>query len=150
MPQLIGAQAQAVPDAVAVACGDRWLSYAELEVRAARLARTCWPRRGRGRRRWWGCAWSGRPELITALLGGAGRPGRRTCRWIRGYPAERIAFMLADAGPGCWSATGGGIGGLAAGPVRVLAVDDPRVAAQLARRAGPAAGPGGGAGSWRM
>ena len=53
-----------------------------------------------------------------------------------GLPAGRMAFMLADAGPGCWSGTGAGAGRRCrAGRVRVIELDDRcrgRAIAQLA------------------
>ena len=39
VPELIAARAARVPDAMAVCCGDAWVSYGELVERAARLAR---------------------------------------------------------------------------------------------------------------
>ena len=41
----------------------------------------------RSARSWWRRCWR------------CGRRGRRTCRWTRGTRPERLAFMLADAGP---------------------------------------------------
>ena len=56
-----------------------------------------------------------------------------------GYPAERIAFMLADARRRCWCvADGGRCGDAAGGRCRCVVLDDPAT-----RRCGLAAAGGG-------
>lgn len=52
MPELLEAQAARTPEAIAVTCGDAWLSYGELNARASGW-RDCWRGTGRGRSRWW-------------------------------------------------------------------------------------------------
>ena len=101
VPELIAARAAACPDAVAVVCGDVHLSYGELDVRAGRLARLL-AGAGAGPERWWGCAWSGAPEMVTAMWGYGG-PGRRTCRWTRATRRPGWRRCWPAAGPGCWS-----------------------------------------------
>ena len=132
VPELIAAQAARTPDAVAVAAGIWRVSYGELDGRADRLARVL-AARGRARRRWWRCAWTGRPELVAALLA-VWKAGRRTCRWTRATRPSGSAFMLADARRGgWWSRPGGwrpGCRGLA-----VVALADPRPR-RRSRRAG--------------
>ena len=140
--QLIWARAQAVPDAIAVACGDRWLSYRQLAVRAARLAHLL-AAAGAGPETVAGLCLERGPEMITAMVG-SWLAGAGYLPLDPGLPPARIAFMLADSRARVLVGTGAVIGGLAAGPVRVLAVDDPRVAAQLA--AGPGLPPGRAAG----
>jgi amino acid adenylation domain-containing protein/non-ribosomal peptide synthase protein (TIGR01720 family) len=74
--------------------------------------------------------------MVTALLGVL-KAGAAYLPVDPGYPAERIAFMLADAGPAAVLTTAVLAGGLPAGPP-VIIVDDPGVAAEVAaRRAGP-------------
>ncbi|MFJ9382053.1 amino acid adenylation domain-containing protein, partial [Streptomyces sp. NPDC101455] len=94
--ELIAAQADAHPDAVAVTCGETVLKYGELMTRANRLAHhlrgsgvgtesivaLCLPRG---------------VDMVVAMLavwqaGGAYLP------LDPGYPAERLEFMLADSG----------------------------------------------------
>ncbi|MBB4906250.1 non-ribosomal peptide synthetase [Actinophytocola algeriensis] len=94
---LIAAQADKTPDNVAVVAGDRRLTYRELLDRAARLAGVL---RARGVRqeRLVALALSRSDWLPVAILavwqaGGAYLPVDPE------YPAERIAFMLDDAGP---------------------------------------------------
>ena len=80
VPQLFGVRAGRVPDAVAVVAGGRWVSYGELAVRAGRLA-SCLRGWGRGRRRWWGCAWIVARRWSWRSWGRGWR-GRLTCRWM--------------------------------------------------------------------
>lgn len=96
LPQLIAAQATATPENVAVTHGDRSLTYRELDARAGLLA---------GRLRSLGVG----PDVVVALYmnrsqamivaalavlnaGGAYLP------IDPGYPKERLAFLLHDAG----------------------------------------------------
>ncbi|MDT8913030.1 non-ribosomal peptide synthase/polyketide synthase [Amycolatopsis sp. PS_44_ISF1] len=94
---LIEAQAARTPDAVAV-CGDgERLSFAELDARAGRLARTL-AARGAGPERIVALAlprsvWMVIAQLAVLKTGAAYLPVDPA------YPAERIEFMLADAAP---------------------------------------------------
>ncbi|HEX8243764.1 MAG TPA: amino acid adenylation domain-containing protein, partial [Longimicrobium sp.] len=83
------------PDAVAVEFGDVVLTYAELDARATRLARRL-RAAGVGVESRVGVSMERSAELVVALLailkaGGAYVPLDPS------YPAERLAFMLADA-----------------------------------------------------
>ena len=75
------------------------------------------------------------------MLGAWLRRGRRTCRWIRAYPAARLEYMLADAAAAAMLAVLAQVlGGLPARRVPVLVLtDDPAVAAADRRGAGRAA-----------
>ena len=97
MPTLFAARAAATPDACAVVCGG---AVAHLR-RPDRAGRTGWPitcaRAGWGRSRSWACAWPRSWTWWSALLavwqaGGAYLP------LDPDYPADRLAFMLADSG----------------------------------------------------
>jgi amino acid adenylation domain-containing protein/non-ribosomal peptide synthase protein (TIGR01720 family) len=97
LPELIEAQVARTPDTVAVVCDGVELSYAELNARANRLARSL-VHRGVGPERLVGLALPRSADLMVALLavlkaGGAYLP------IDTGHPAERIAMMLADASP---------------------------------------------------
>ena len=95
LPQLFAAQAQKAPDAVAVVCGEQRLSYGELERRANQLAHHL-RALGVGPEVVVGLCAKRSLEMVVGLLailkaGGAYLP------LDPGYPAERLAFMLADA-----------------------------------------------------
>ena len=120
LPELFEAQAASTPDATAVVYGDAAISYGELNAAANRLARLL-AGLGRGRSRWWGCAWIGVVEMVTAILA-VWKAGAAYLPLDPGHPAGRLAFMLADSGAGLVvsrrqagvaGAAGGGPGGVA-------------------------------------
>ncbi|WP_344595660.1 non-ribosomal peptide synthase/polyketide synthase [Streptomyces violaceusniger] len=97
LADMFTAQATRTPDADALAYEDMRLSYAELEARSNRLARYLITR-GVGPESLVAVVMDRSPDLITALLavvkaGGAYLP------IDPGQPAERVAFMCADATP---------------------------------------------------
>ncbi|MER7727955.1 amino acid adenylation domain-containing protein [Streptomyces sp. NPDC096323] len=97
LPVLFEERVAGAPDAVAVVCGDVSLSYAELNVRANRLARYL-VGRGVGPERLVAVALPRSVEWLVAVLavvkaGGAYLPVDLS------YPADRIAYMLDDARP---------------------------------------------------
>ncbi|MGC1783327.1 MAG: non-ribosomal peptide synthetase, partial [Acidobacteriaceae bacterium] len=146
LPQLLAAQAAATPDAVAV-CGDgQWVSYAELDGRAGRLARHL-QEMGAGPEQVVAVAMERSPGLVTALLGVL-KAGAAYLPVDPGYPAQRIAFMLADSRAAVLIGTGAVIDELPAGRIRALAVDDPVTVVAVAAcprerlEPGRAAGPG--------
>jgi amino acid adenylation domain-containing protein len=84
------------PEAPAVVCGDRSLSYEELEVRSAALAcrlRTL----GVGPETVVGVHMERSPEAVVALLGVL-RAGGAYLPLDPSYPRERLAYMLEDSG----------------------------------------------------
>ncbi|HZW29446.1 MAG TPA: amino acid adenylation domain-containing protein [Isosphaeraceae bacterium] len=93
--RLFAAQARRTPEAVAVACGDCRLTYAELDARSNRLARRL-RGLGVGPEVLVGLCAERSPALVIGLLavlkaGGAYVP------LDPAYPAERLTFMLHDA-----------------------------------------------------
>ncbi|MFJ3506580.1 amino acid adenylation domain-containing protein [Streptomyces luteogriseus] len=99
LPALFEAQAERSPDAVAVLHDDVALTYAELNARANRLARVLL-RGGVGPDQVVAVALPRSAQGVVGLLavlkaGGVYLPVDPE------YPAERIAFMLADARPTC-------------------------------------------------
>jgi amino acid adenylation domain-containing protein/non-ribosomal peptide synthase protein (TIGR01720 family) len=136
---LFEAQARRSPDAVAVACGDESLTYGELDAWASRLAHYL-AAHGVGPEQLVAVAVPRSARMVAALLGVV-KAGAAYLPVDPGYPAARIAFMLADAQPAMLVCTTETVAGrLAASPVPRVVLDDPAVAARLA--AYPATGPG--------
>ena len=132
---LFEAQAARVPDAVAVACGDAVLSYAELDGRAGRLAAYL-TSLGAGPERLVAVVMDKSAEVFVAWLGVA-KSGAAFLPVDPAYPAERIGFMLADARPDLVVTTVAAASSLPAvaggDPPRVV-LDDPVLAGMLARQ----------------
>ncbi|MER6916016.1 amino acid adenylation domain-containing protein, partial [Streptomyces sp. NPDC000594] len=89
--------AAAAPDAVAVSCGGRELTYGELAERSAQLARHL-TALGAGPERLVAVALPRSPELLVALLAVL-KSGAAYVPVDPGYPAERIAAVFTDAAP---------------------------------------------------
>ncbi|MFC5184122.1 non-ribosomal peptide synthetase [Actinomadura harenae] len=97
VPELFAAQVARTPDAVAVESGDvRW-TYAELDARANRVARTL-IERGVGREDLVAIRLGRSADLVAVILGVV-KAGAAYLPVDPSYPAERIAFMLSDAAP---------------------------------------------------
>ncbi len=137
--QWAGEQAAASPDAVAVVCGDAWLTYGELWGRASRLAG--WLRgAGVGAESVVGLCLERGPELVAGVLG-VWLAGGAYLPLDPGYPVGRLGLMLADSGAVVVAGTGAVLGDLPAGRVRLVELDDPSVAAAI--RGMPAVPPAG-------
>ncbi|MEV7964452.1 amino acid adenylation domain-containing protein [Sphaerisporangium sp. NPDC088356] len=94
--QLFEERARTTPDAVAVVCGEREVTYAELDAAADRLAGLL-RERGTGPGTLVAVHLERSPEMVAGVLavlkaGGAYLP------LDPGYPEERLAFVLRDAG----------------------------------------------------
>ncbi len=99
LPELFAAQVARTPDAPAVTCGGRQLSYAELDATADRLARRLLAL-GAGPERIVAIALPPSDLFIAAMLAVL-KSGAAYLPVDTSYPAERIAFLLADARPVC-------------------------------------------------
>ena len=95
LPQLFAAQAARTPDAVAVVFEDTALTYAELDARANQLAHHL-QGLGVGPEVVVGLCVERSLEMVVALLGIL-KAGGAYLPLDPGYPAERLAYMLADA-----------------------------------------------------
>ncbi len=92
----VAARARATPDAEALRCGDRTLTYADLDRRANQLARHL-HRLGTGHGDLVGIATERTPEMVVAMLGTL-RAGSAYVPLDPSYPVERLAFMMDDSG----------------------------------------------------
>ena len=141
----LAVRAAGCPDVVAVVCGGVWLSYGELERRAGVLvggAGGCWVRVRSG---WWGLCLDRGVEMVTGIVA-VWKAGAAYMPLDPGYPAGRLAFMLAESEAALVVSRRqvGVAGELAAG--RVVWLDDPRTATLVAPAATwPGGGCGGGA-----
>ncbi|MFD7412521.1 amino acid adenylation domain-containing protein [Kitasatospora purpeofusca] len=97
LPELFEAAALADPGATAVSCEGETLSYAELGARADRLARLL-AARGIGPGTIVALALPRSLDLVTGLLAVA-KAGAAYLPLDPEYPADRLAYMLADAAP---------------------------------------------------
>ncbi|MEV0132076.1 amino acid adenylation domain-containing protein [Dactylosporangium sp. NPDC050688] len=96
LPGLIAAQAARTPDAVAVQFQDRRLTYRELEAAADRVARRL-RAEGAGPGGLVAVSAERSTDLVVGLLGVL-KSGAAYVPLDPDYPADRLAFMLADAG----------------------------------------------------
>ena len=130
LPSFVEEQAGCSPGAVAVVCGERELSYAELDRRANRLARYL-VSRGAGPERVVALALP-RGELMVVALLAVMKAGAAYLPVDPDYPAARIAFMLADAGPALLVSDSETAGGLPAGDFPVVVLDRGDVSSRVA------------------
>ncbi|WP_406729897.1 amino acid adenylation domain-containing protein [Streptomyces sp. GD-15H] len=138
LPELFAAQVALNPRAVAVACGDEELTYAELDARANRLAHELIAR-GVGPERIVALSLPRTDDLVVALLAVL-KTGAAYLPVDPGYPPDRITFMLADAAPVCMISTAAVAPGLPDAPdLPTLVLDDEEFSRSLAKR--PADGP---------
>ncbi|MFF4214903.1 amino acid adenylation domain-containing protein [Streptomyces nondiastaticus] len=127
LPELFEEQARRTPGAPALTAGDVTLTYAELDAAANRTARELLAR-GAGPERLVAVTLPRSADLVVALLAVL-KTGAAYLPVDPGLPAERVAFMLADAAP----VTGVCLSGPAARPGD-LVLDAPGVRDALAAR----------------
>src|ERR1700678_1965615 len=106
---LVERQAARTPEAVAVWYGGAALTYAELDAASSQLARLL-INRGAGPERIVPIALHRSAELVVALLAVL-KSGAAYLPVDPGYPAERVALMLADTAPVCVVTRAEGAGG---------------------------------------
>src|SRR6266404_3251908 len=99
LPALVEAQVALRGDAAALVCEDATLSYAALNARANQLAHLLIAQ-GAGPEQIVALALPRSAELIVGLLAIV-KSGAAYLPLDPGYPADRLAFMLADAKPVC-------------------------------------------------
>jgi len=97
LPAVFQAQVARTPDAVAIVCQDRVLTYAQLNAQANRLAHALIAR-GVGPEQIVALALPRSAEIVVALLA-VMKAGAAYLPVDPDYPADRIAAMLGDAGP---------------------------------------------------
>ncbi|MDR6977742.1 amino acid adenylation domain-containing protein/non-ribosomal peptide synthase protein (TIGR01720 family) [Streptomyces sp. 3330] len=105
LPELFRAQASRTPEATAVVFEETALTYAELDLRVERLARTLAAHGARAEATV-AVALPRSLALVVALLA-VHRAGAAHLPLDTGHPAERLAFTLADARPVCLVTTDG-------------------------------------------
>ncbi|MGV9775612.1 non-ribosomal peptide synthetase [Streptosporangium sp. NPDC003464] len=123
VPRMVRAQAARTPDATAVIVGDRRLTYAELDGAADRVAERL-RRSGVGPESLVAVYAGPCLELLPALLG-VWKAGAGYVPVDPGYPADRVAYMLADSAAAVVLTQRHLAGDLPAGGATVLTVDDP-------------------------
>ncbi|MBW5485661.1 non-ribosomal peptide synthetase, partial [Streptomyces bambusae] len=129
VPELFQAQAARTPHAPAVLHAGRELAYGELNARANRLARLLIAE-GAGPERFVALTLPRTADMIVALLAVL-KSGAAYLPVDPGYPADRIAYMLADARPALVVTTAEAAAVLPGG-VRTLLLDDDAVCERLA------------------
>ncbi|WP_329625052.1 amino acid adenylation domain-containing protein [Streptomyces sp. NBC_01255] len=133
-PAAFERQVRRGPDAVALVCEDRELTYAELNASANRLARLL-AARGVGAEDVVGVALPRSPELVVALLA-VMKAGAAYLPLDADHPRDRIAYMLSDAGARTVLTVRDLAGELPASEgVTHLLLDDPATADALAAQA---------------
>ncbi|MGW8749114.1 amino acid adenylation domain-containing protein, partial [Streptomyces sp. NPDC055782] len=129
--ELFAEQVMRDPDAVAMVCGEVELSYGELDERTSRLAGVL-RARGVGSESVVGVMLERSVDAVVALLG-VWKAGGAYLFINPSYPEERVALLVAEAGPVCMVTVSSLTAGLPdALTVPVVAVDDPAVVTELA------------------
>ncbi|MEV0570759.1 amino acid adenylation domain-containing protein, partial [Dactylosporangium sp. NPDC050588] len=134
LPELFAAQVRRTPDATAVLGDGVSLTFAELDVQANKLARHL-TTLGVGAESLVGVSLPRGADLILALLA-VSKAGGAYLPIDPGLPVDRVGFMLADARVSMLLGIEDILDELPAGRVRSVALDDPRVAASVARQPG--------------
>ncbi|MBP2038615.1 non-ribosomal peptide synthetase, partial [Streptomyces avidinii] len=129
VPGLFGAQVVRAPDAVAVVADGVEVSFAELDVRANRLARFL-VGQGVGAESVVGVCLPRGVDAVVAILA-VWKAGAAFLPIDPGYPVDRISFMLADSGAVLTLTDEEILGDLPAGRARMVALDSTLMGVQL-------------------
>lgn len=130
-PEMFAEQVRTRPDAIALVFEDTRLTYAELDARASRLAHAL-VARGAGPERVVALAVPRSAELIVAEVAVL-KSGAAYLPIDTDYPADRIAYTLADAAPVCLVTTSGMVAELPPDTgADLLVLDAPGTVAELA------------------
>ncbi|MFF0505034.1 amino acid adenylation domain-containing protein [Streptomyces fimicarius] len=130
LPDLFAEAAATDPEAPALVCGDTTLTFREVSARAARLGHELIAR-GVGPEDLVALMLPRTEEMLISVLA-VHQAGAAYLPLDPDYPAERLAFMLADASPALLLTTTA-LAGRTGHPATVL-LDDPGTAAALAAR----------------
>ncbi|MEV6868896.1 amino acid adenylation domain-containing protein, partial [Streptosporangium subroseum] len=130
--ELIAERVVEHPEAVAVMSGETSLTYAELDVRANRLAHHL-RALGVGPETVVGLCLPRDADLVVALLA-VWKAGGAYLPLDPDYPAERVAYMVADGGAPVIIATRASAEALSHGDARVVYLDDPATSAAVQTR----------------
>ena len=144
IPVLFAAQVARAPEAVAISCGDRSMTYREVEEAANRLAHLL-AGHGVGPGACVGLLLERSAEAVVAMVAVL-KTGAAYLPIDPGLPAARIGFLLADAAPIAVITTAGLAGRLDGHGLLVIDIDDPAVDSQP----GPALCLRPGAGGYRL
>ena len=125
IPVVFAAQVARTPEAVALTCGGRSMTYRELEEAANRLAHLL-AGQGVGPGQCVALLFSRSAEAIVAILAVL-KTGAAYLPIDPGLPAARIGFMVADAAPIAAITTTGLADRLDGCELLVIDVDDPRI-----------------------
>jgi len=115
-------QAGRSPDRIAVTAGDRALTYAELDAFSNRIARLL-AARGVGRETRVGLHLARSVEMVACLIA-VHKAGGTYVPLDPGYPADRIAHMIADSGMSLILSEARLVGALPGERAKVLCIDD--------------------------
>ena len=132
LPQMFEAQVARTPEAIAVVCGIERLNYIELNERANRIAHLLISV-GVGPETVVGLALSRSLDMVIGLLGIL-KAGAAYLPLDPNYPTARLAYMLEDAEPACVLTTAEIAPRLSDNRARILLLDHPEIAAELAQR----------------
>ncbi|MER7991211.1 amino acid adenylation domain-containing protein [Streptomyces noursei] len=135
LTEVFAEQVARTPDAVAVVCEDERLTYAELDVRANRLAHALRAHGVGPEVRVGVCLPRGTAPLVALL--GVLKAGGVVVPLDPEYPADRLALMMSDSGLQALLATGDTREAVADAPAPVLLVEELALTADPAHDAAP-------------